>query len=209
MVIKRNGKGGDLFGLLNQNHKERILKLFNPSNPRELLQYRNPEFTKTISNPNIEPFAGQPIADDQFCSAPPLVYLGLLTDLSFYLLPKSKAGTPGNTSNLCVGSFRSTDPGSCTTIVPNIVLDNHDNDHSVYNICKEFDDFRKNKMLELLKIKPNNYDEEMELESKRLAMEYAKFGFTINLNNRKGFTTVRIVYEPTNEVVTDRTVATY
>lgn len=208
MIIRYNGVESGLYENLAPDHRNEILKYFDPTQPEKLIGMYNQAFLVNPSNPNNEPWSGDEVLVSEFQKVPMLVHLDSLTDLTYYVLPKSQVGTPGNTDNLCVGLYRRLIGGS-TTIVPNIILDDPLNTRSIVGLTNSFYDFIKSKTMEILTRKANSVEEEQKQLVDRLLLSTMKYGFVFDITKTQGSANVKISYSPTGELVADRTFTTF
>ena len=208
MIIRFNGVESKPFDNLVTDHRNEILRFFDPTHPEKIADYYNQSFLVNPSNPKIQPWSNHEVQISEYQTVPVLVHLSSLTDLTSYVLPKSQSGTPGNTDNLCIGIYRRLEGGS-TTIVPNIILDNRSNVSSIVAIRNDFYNFIRAKTIELLSVKTKTPDEEQKQLVDRLLMSDVKCGFEFDIETKPGSAIVRITYSPTGEVITDRAFLTY
>lgn len=192
MIIKFNGVESQPYENLTPEHRAEIMKFVDLNNLSSIMEY----------NDNTK------VAVSEFNRIPTLVHLSSLTDLSFYILPKSKTNTPGNIENVCIGIY--VKDMVTTTIIPNIILDDPDNTRTLVAVSNRFNEFIKDKCFEILSKKVNTQEEKNKLLLDRMLLTYLKYGFEFNVNTAiPGFTNLQIVYNPTNELVLDRTFTTY
>lgn len=192
MILTYNGVPSKPYENLSPEHRNEIAKLVDLNNLPSILNYND--------NTKVE--------ISQYNKIPALVHLSSLTDLSFYVLPKSKTEAPGNTENICIGIY--VKDMVMTTIIPNIILDDPDNSKTLVATSTQFNEFIRRKCYDILSTKVKTQEEKDKLTLDRMLLTYLKHGFEFKVNTAvPGFTNLQIVYNPTNEIVADRTFTTY
>ena len=191
MIITFDGVSSKPYENLSPEHRNEIMKFVDLDNPSKILEYGDKN----------------KVAISEFSKIPALVHLSSLTDLSFYVLPKSKANTPGNIENVCIGIYVKN--GITTTLIPNIILDDPDNTKTLTATITRFNEFLRDKCYEILSRKVTTELERTNLTLERMLLVYLKHGFEFKINPSPGFTNLQIVNNPTNETVLDRTFTTF
>ena len=192
MIIKFNGVESQPYQNLNPEHREEILKFVDLNNLASIVNYND----------------NNKVAISEYNKIPTLIHLSSLTDLSFYVLPKSKSNAPGNTENICIGLY--VKDMISTTIIPNIILDDPDNTRTLVATSSRFNEFVKDKCFEILSRKVKTDEERRQMVIDRMLLTYLKHGFEFNVDNSSpGYANLQIVYNPTKEMVLDRTFTTF